>query len=63
MMSKNWNPMPLEDWQVIFKDTNNEAIKDILRSWQYERDMIAWEIEIQKRAQRFRRNHRKCVYH
>jgi hypothetical protein len=38
---EKWQPQPIEVWQEIFKDTNNESIRDILRSWQYERDMVA----------------------
>ena len=43
-MSEKWQPQPIEVWQDVSENMGSQVVRDILRSWQYERDMVKYDV-------------------
>lgn len=50
MSEDRWQPQPLEVWREASENMDSQIVRDILRSWQYERDMIGHDIITPLRA-------------
>jgi len=44
MSEDKWQPQPIEVWKEVSENMDKIIVRDIVRSWQYERDMVKHDV-------------------